>query len=200
MKTIVGFLSRPHGLNVLQELIKSTNYSVIKVYTHSRNPKSQDPKRSIRPDFSIFEKICKENKISLISVDSKNQEISNVPNSDFILEVSWRYLIKENVTKKPKIASFGIHRGKLPDYAGAEPIKQALLNNEKEIILSAHFLDPQIDAGGTISILSHPVNYDNNASLEENIQRLRDEITPLFSKLTFQTLKKLENTNPKKNS
>ena len=85
-----------------------------------------------------------------------------------------------------------------PEYAGAEPIKQALSNNEKEIILSAHFLDPQIDAGGTISTMSHPVNYDNNSSLEENIQRLRDEITPLFSKLTFQTLKKLENNNQNK--
>jgi len=198
MKTIVGFLSRPHGLNVLLELIKSTNYSVIKMYTHSLNPKSQDPNRSKRSDFEMFEKICKENKIPLISIDSKNQEISNVPNCDFIVEVSWRYLIKEEVAKKPKIASFGIHRGKLPEYAGAEPIKQALSNNEKEIILSAHFLDPQIDAGGTISTMSHPVNYDNNSSLEENFQRLRDEITPLFSKLTFQTLKKLENNNQNK--
>jgi len=38
--------------------------------------------------------------------------------------------------------------------------------------------------------VSHPVNYDKNASLEENVQRLRDEITPLFSKLALTTLKK----------
>ena len=198
MKTIVGFLSRPHGFNVLKELIKSREYSVIRIYTHSLNPKSQDSTRSKREDYSLFENLCSENQISLIPIDSKNQEINDVPICDFIVEVSWRYLIKEEVTKKPKIASFGIHRGKLPEYAGAEPIKQALSNNEKEIILSAHFLDPQIDAGGTISTMSHPVNYDNNSSLEENIQRLRDEITPLFSKLTFQTLKKLENNNQNK--
>ena len=87
-----------------------------------------------------------------------------------------------------KIAAFGIHRGKLPDYAGAQPIKQALLNHEKEIVLSAHYLAPEIDSGGTILSLNHPVNYENNCNQEDNIQRLRDEITSLFSKLAFQTM------------
>ena len=195
MKTIVGFLSRPHGFNVLKELIKSREYSVIRIYTHSLNPKSQDSTRSKREDYPLFENLCSENQIPLILIDSKNQEINDVPICDFIVEVSWRYLIKENITKEAKIAAFGIHRGKLPDYAGAEPIKQALLKNENEIVLSAHYLDPEIDAGGTITSVSHPINYDKNSNLEENVQRLRDEITPLFSKLALITLKKLESNN-----
>ena len=147
MKTIVGFLSRPHGFNVLKELIKSREYSVIRIYTHSLNPKSQDQTRSKREDYSLFENLCSENQIPLIPIDSKNREISDVPTYDFIVEVSWRYLIKENITEQAKTAAFGIHRGKLPEYAGAEPINQALLKNENEIVLSAHYLDPKIDAG-----------------------------------------------------
>jgi hypothetical protein len=50
MKTIVGFLSRPHGFDALSTLIESQNYKIIKVYTHKLNPKSQDPQRSIRTD------------------------------------------------------------------------------------------------------------------------------------------------------
>ena len=48
--------------------------------------------------------------------------------------------------------------------------------------------------GGTICTLSHPVNYDSSMTLEENIQRLRDEITPLFSDIVKSTIvkKKLE--------
>jgi len=195
MKTIVGFLSRPHGFNVLKELIKSREYSVIRIYTHSLNPKSQDSTRSKREDYSLFENLCSENQIPLIPIDSKNQEINDVPICDFIVEVSWRYLIKENITKQAKIAAFGIHRRKLPEYAGAEPIKQALLKNENEIVLSAHYLDPKIDAGSTITYVSYPVNYDKNSNLEENVQRLRDEITPLFSKLALITLKRLESNN-----
>lgn len=191
LTTVVGFLSRPHGFDVLTSLVKSDKYRLLKVFTHQLNPKSQDPSRSQRVDFPLFRQICIENKIPLIPIDSKEQ-IQEIPECDFIVEVSWRYVIPESVTKKARIAAFGIHRGKLPEYAGAEPIKQALLKNEKEIILSAHYLDPIIDGGKTITTISHPVHYDPRFSLEENIQKLRDEITSLFSKLTFITFQILE--------
>lgn len=187
MKTVVGFLSRPHGYNALIGLINSDRYKLKTVYTHTLNPKSQDPTRSKRTDYDLFVKTCSENNIPLFAIDSKEQK-TDIPDCDFIVEISWRYLIPKNVIKKARISAFGIHRGKLPQYAGAEPIKHALLNDEKEIILSAHYLDSEIDQGHVIATMIHPVNYDKNCSMEQNIQRLRDEITPLFSKLTFMTL------------
>lgn len=192
MKTIVGFLSRAHGFEVLSSLIESKNHKILKIYTHKLNPKSQDPSRSVRSDYNFFVKKCIQNNIELISIDSKNDEIKDCPSCDFIIEVSWRYLIPENITSKAKISAFGIHRGKLPSYAGAQPIKQALEHEDKEIILSAHELKNVIDSGSVITTIQHPVNYDKKFSIEENVQRLRDEITPLFSKLFFNTLKILE--------
>jgi len=189
--SVVGFLSRPHGFEVLQELSKSSKFKFVQIYTHSLNPKSQDPTRSQRSDFNLFEKCCHNNSIPLFSIDNKD-ELKIIPTCDFLIEVSWRYLLPKSITKMAKIGSFGIHRGKLPDFAGAEPIKQALLKNEEEIILSAHRLDDIIDSGDTIATLSHPVNFQKNHSLEENIQRLRDEITPLFSQLSLRTLVILE--------
>lgn len=191
MKTVVGLLSRPHGYNALIGLINSDRYKLKTVYTHALYPKSQDPTRSKRADYDLFVRTCSENNIPLFAIDSKEQKM-DVPNCDFIVEISWRYLIPENIVKKARIAAFGIHRGKLPQYAGVEPIKQALLNGEKEIVLSAHYLDPQIDQGHVITTITHPVNYNKNHSIEQNIQRLRDEITPLFSKLTFMTLNILD--------
>ena len=192
MKSVVGFLSRPHGFNVLIALVNSNEYKLKMAYTHALNPKSQDPTRSTRPDYNLFVKICSENNVPLLSIDSKEQGIENFPDCDFIVEVSWRYIIPKEIINKAHIAAFGIHRGRLPDYAGAEPIKQALLKGEKEIVLSAHYLESVIDQGITICTASHPVNYDQKCSLEQNIQRLRDEITPLFSKLVFDTFKVLE--------
>ena len=189
MKTIVAFLSRAHGLNVLSSLIESKDHKILKVYTHSLSPKSQDPKRSLRIDYHLFKEICAKHDIPLVAIDSKKEKIQDVPHCDFIVEVSWRYLLLSEITKKAKIIAFGIHRGKLPEYTGAEPIKQALLQNEKEIFLSAHHLDQSIDTGKTITRMSHPVNYDSSFSIDENIQRLRDEITPLFSKIMFKTFK-----------
>ena len=192
MKTIVGFLSRPHGYDALSAIAKSQNYKIIKLYTHKLNPKSQDPQRSIRTDYELFVKKCADNSIPLVSIDTIDDEIIDFPDCDYILEISWRYKIPNNIINKARIAAFGIHRGKLPDFAGAEPIKQALLNGEKKIVLSAHYLEKDIDAGNIISTIEFPVNYNGDKDLDVNIQIIRDEITPLFSKLVFQTLNILE--------
>ena len=192
MKTIVGFLSRPHGYDALSAIAKSQNYKIIKLYTHKLNPKSQDPQRSIRTDYELFVKKCADNSIPLISIDTISDEITDFPDCDYILEISWRYKIPNNIINKARIAAFGIHRGKLPDFAGAEPIKQALLNGEKKIVLSAHYLEKDIDAGNIISTIEFPVNYNGDKNLDVNIQTIRDEITHLFSKLVFQTLNILE--------
>ena len=192
MKTIVGFLSRPHGYDALSAITESQNYKIIKLYTHKLNPKSQDPQRSIRTDYELFVKKCADNSIPLTTIDSMNDEITDFPDCDYIIEISWRYIIPNNIIKKARIAAFGIHRGKLPDFPGAEPIKQALLNGEKKIVLSAHYLEKYIDVGGVISTIDFPVNYNDDRHLDINIQTIRDEITPLFSKLVFQTLNILE--------
>jgi methionyl-tRNA formyltransferase len=192
MKTVVGFFSRPHGFNVLNSLVNSKDYKLIRVYTHKLNPKSQDQLRSIRSDYHLFEELCKKYKIPLVSIDSKNHEFDNFPENDFIIEVSWRYLIPQNIIKKSYVAAFGIHRGKLPEYAGAEPIKQALNNYENEIILSAHDLNAGIDEGKVFETILHSITYNNSISLIDNVQKIRDEITPKFSDLTFKTLLKFD--------
>lgn len=194
-KNIVAFLSRTHGLNVLNSLLKSQDCNILQLYTHKLNPKSQDSSRNQRQDYSNFEEICLKNRIPLFTIDDKNKEIRNCPKCDYIVEISWRYIIPPNIIKKAKIGAFGIHRGKLPDYAGAEPIKQALQNNQKVIVISSHYLADVIDRGDTIFSLNHPVNYNHDVDLENNIQRLRDEITPLFSKITFKTFEILKKYN-----
>ena len=193
MKTIVGFLARSHGYNVLSALIESQNYKIIKIYTHKLNPRSQDLQRSVRTDYELFVKKCADNSINLESIDSKDHEIINFPVCDYIVEVSWRYKISQNIISKARSSAFGIHRGKLPEFAGAEPIKQALLHNEKVIVLSSHYLEKNIDTGQVISSIEFPVDYNNKKNLEVNIQTIRDDITPLFSKLLFKKLNILEN-------
>ena len=193
MKTVVCFISRAHGFSILDTLINSHNYKILKIFTHSLNPKSQDPLRSQRTDFQKFVKICHKNHIPLETIDEKNQQLSDIPECDFIIEISWRYLINKKITKKAKIAAFGIHRGKLPEYAGAEPIKQALENDEKNIILSAHNLDSKIDQGRVIDTISHPVNYVDTDTFDTNVQRLRNEITELFPKLMLKVFQIFNN-------
>ena len=192
MISIICFISRAHGFEVLKKLLELEKYQILRLYTHKLKPKSEDPLRKEREDYKLFENLCKKNDIPIFTIDSKNDVIENVPKCDFIVEVSWRYLINSQITNKARIASFGIHRGKLPEYSGGQPIKQALEKNEKVINITAHVLDSKIDVGESILIESHPVNYDKNTTLYDNVQRLRDEITPLFGLLVEKTLIHLE--------
>jgi methionyl-tRNA formyltransferase len=194
VQTIVGFLSRAHGYNVLTNLGKMNEFKFLKIYTHKYNPKSQDPNKGVRDDYELFVNECKKLSIPLVPIDSKSIEITNCPECDYIVEISWRYIIPSKIVKKSRIGTFGVHRGKLPDYAGSEPIKQALKNNERKIILSAHKLEPKIDSGNVITTSVYDLKDNfNQKTPEKQIQEIRDAITPLFSVIVLNTIKILNN-------
>ena len=69
--------------------------------------KSEDPDRSIRTDYDLFFDVCEKNNIPMESIDSINHEIE-CPPCDYIIEVSWRYLIPKEIVNKAKILGFGI--------------------------------------------------------------------------------------------
>ena len=169
-------------------------FKFLKIYTHKYNPKSQDPNKGVRDDYELFVNECKKLSIPLVPIDSKSIEITNCPECDYIVEISWRYIIPSKIVKKSRIGTFGVHRGKLPDYAGSEPIKQALKNNERKIILSAHKLEPKIDSGNVITTSVYDLKDNfNQKTPEKQIQEIRDAITPLFSVIVLNTIKILNN-------
>jgi len=58
-----------------------------------------------------------------------------------------------------------------------------------------HLLDKEFDMGSILATISHTVNYDKIQSIDDNIQRLRDKITPLFSKLAQKAIGELYSKN-----
>ena len=66
-------------------------------------------------------------------------------------------------------------------------------SDEKEIVLSAHYLEPEIDSGDVIRTLKYDLPENLPVDLEEKIQLIRDNITPLFSRITLETIEIFEN-------
>lgn len=192
---IVAFLARQHGLAALEYLINKNLFDVQAVLTHRRNPKCEDPDRRERSDFPKFEKICLDNKIPLITVDGKKDAqlaedfLSKNPCEAF-LSISWRRLFSPDVLSLPLVGGINLHRGRLPDYAGAEPIKRALEAGEKEITIAGHVLVNEVDAGPVLANAHHPIT-PCLGSLKENVERLKEEITPLFGPLAEDCLQRL---------
>ena len=190
---VLAFLAREHGLNGLQHLLNDPRFDVIAVVTHKRNPKSEDLERKEREDFYEYQKLTTEHGTPLYFVDSNKEAFSlgekiSTWNFDLIASISWRRLIPEELLNQAKIGGVNLHRGRLPQYGGAEPIKQALLKKEKEIFIDGHILDKEIDTGKVLAQYSHPSSYKEENSLEENISRLKKELTPHFGPLLIKSI------------
>jgi methionyl-tRNA formyltransferase len=181
---VICFLARDCGVEVLKELINDGRFEIVTLFAHSKLPKSEDQNRGTRNEFSIFKEMSYTYSIPLITIDtieeSKNTATYPEFPFDFLISVSWRFLIGGDVFSKAKIAAINIHRGKLPEYAGAEPIKRSLENGEKYITLTVHEMTKEVDSGKVLVEKIHFVNYDNSKSLIENVERIKIEILPLY--------------------
>jgi len=187
-------VARNHGLETVKQLFKSDIFEIIAIFTHKFNPKSYDPQQKERTDFHDYSKFAKNNNIPLYTIDRTDEktileEFSSSINYDFIISVSWRYLISTQVFGKAKFGAINLHRGDLPKYAGIEPIKRALENSEEDIVISCHHITKIFDEGKVICKTFHPTNYDQSKSLTENVERLKEEITNYFPQLTIKSLK-----------
>ena len=197
--TCLFLAGRNHGLESLKNLNKLPNYDIIAIFTHKFNPKSLDTQQKERDDFSDYEKFAKTNSIPLYAVDKFNEkfildDFALKYNYDFLISISWRFLISPQVFSKSNIGSINLHRGNLPKYAGVEPIKRALKNSEKFIHISCHNISKNFDEGKVIFESTHPTNYDASISIDDNVERLKKEITPYFPQLTIKSLEFLINS------
>lgn len=190
---VVGFFARTHGFNAIEEIIKSEKYDLIFVATHRRLPTADDPERSERPDFKDFVDICEQNNIPYMSVDSKDQKVElelklSTLSFDILASLSWRYHIPNSIRHMPRLGGVNLHRGRLPDYPFAGPIKQALEHGDKEITVSGHLLEEVIDTGKVISTYRHPVTCDPNLPIDEQRVILKKELTPHMGPLMISTM------------
>ena len=200
----VALVAREHGLSTLRKLQSTDNHQITAIFTHKFNPKSYDAQTKIRDDFEDFQSFASQNKIPLYTIDSTYEkklleDFVSKNEFEFLLSISWRYLIPPQVFEKAEFGAINLHRGDLPKYAGVEPIRKALENNEERIAVCCHHITKNYDEGEVIFKSYHDSNYDKGMSLELNIERLKKEITKYFPELTIKTLKHLtkEDTNEK---
>lgn len=192
--SVVCFFAREHGLSGLETLIDSGRYKIKYLFTHKLKATFEEKNRGLRPDFNNYKEQCQKHNIPLFAADYKKDgmKIDRILNKiiefDFIAAISWRRIIPANQLHIPKIGGVNLHRGKFPEYKGNFPLVRALEAKEKEIFITGHILNKEIDGGEVLKEVSHPVNYQETKSLAENTERLKKEITPYFGLLLIESL------------
>jgi len=69
---------------------------------------------------------------------------------DVIVANNWRTWIPPEIFDLPRHGTLNIHDSLLPAYAGFSPIIWALINGEREVGVTAHQMDEELDAGDIV--------------------------------------------------
>ena len=168
---ITLFLMSKKGLTVLEEIIINGLSSSIEQVIASKD-------LSISNDYyNEMKELCKKHKIHFYDKKEKYKI-----NSNFAIAVSWRWIISLNKTKL-----IVLHDSLLPKYRGFNPLASCLLNQEKEIGVTALYATKNFDAGPIIDQSSTLIDYP--IKLKDAI----DIICKNYAEVCLKIVKKIKN-------
>lgn len=187
----VALLAREPGLLVLQEMLANPLIKLDTVVTHKSLPKSEGG--GDRPELPMFEAMCKGNCV-FMPVDFVQARMPNWYTSfnyiDLLVCLSWRNIIDESALRCCKNA-INIHRGALPDYAGAEPVRRALEAREKRVAITAHHMVQKVDAGPEIARVWHEIGDETDP------EAVKRNMYPLYAPLARMAIQVVTTVGPR---
>ncbi|MFJ7071660.1 methionyl-tRNA formyltransferase [Streptomyces sp. NPDC098781] len=172
---VVMFGYQTWGHRTLQALLDS-EHDVVLVVTH---PKSDH----------VYERIWSDSVADLAEKHGVPVLLRNRPGDDELLRVlkeaapdlivanNWRTWLPPEIFDLPPQGTLNIHDSLLPAYAGFSPLIWALINGEREVGVTAHRMDGELDMGDVLVQRSVPVGPDDTAT--DLFHRTVDLIGPL---------------------
>ena len=151
---VVMFGYQTWGHRTLQALLDSA-HEVTLVVTHP-------------PSDHAYERIWSDSVADLAAAHGIPVEIRDRPDDDLlaplekadpdvIVATNWRTWIPPQIFELPRLGTLNVHDSLLPAYAGFSPLIWALINGEKEVGVTAHLMDRDLDAGDIVLQRSVPV-------------------------------------------
>ena len=129
------------GFRLLQQLISqlsSGEYTVPAVVTTTNNSRSWWP---------AVQDLCVQAGIPLLEYELTPKLDEFLRNVDWILLLSWRYIIPSELLNVPAQGILNLHYSYLPSYRGVYPVNWAIMNGEHSTGFTFHFVTEEIDAG-----------------------------------------------------
>lgn len=82
--------------------------------------------------------------------------------ADLFVSMSFNQIFKEKMINLPQYKTINCHAGKLPFYRGRNILNWALINDETEFGITAHYMDEGIDTGDIIVQETYPITDDDD--------------------------------------
>lgn len=179
-----------YASKILEALIQDEEINVLSVYTQPDKPVGR--KKILTPP--IVKTVAAANSIdvhqpvNLRAVETED-EIKAL-NPDYIVVAAYGQILPKNILDIAPCIN--LHASVLPQYRGASPIQQALLNGDKETGVTAMLMDVGLDTGDILKISK--IEIPQNMMVEE----LFEALTDIAADLTLDVLKNFKSYTPVK--
>lgn len=192
MSKKVLFMGTPsYATEILKELLNNKNYEVIGIFTQEDKPVGR--KQLLTPPH--IKQYCLENNINIPILQPKKLKDNLVAyisikelEPDFIVVAAYGQILpKEILNLAPCI---NLHASILPNYRGASPIQEGILNDDEYLGVTSMLMEEGLDCGDILGY-SYLKN-EKNMLVSEAFTKLSD----LAAKLTIITLDDYEKLKP----
>ena len=167
------------GVRTLRVLASYAN--VVGVVAHPSDPEDGHAYESV---FQTANKL----KLPVIRASGRSDEVKSFI-SRFMPDIIWitdyKYILPTSILKIPRIGTINLHPSLLPKYRGRAPINWAIINGEKNLGLTAHWVDGGMDTGDII------YQYAYELSQQEDVSDALKKLYPLYEEITETIIKEL---------
>ena len=174
-----------YASEILSALVADENINVVAVYTQPDKPVGR--KKVMTPP--ITKVVASENNLPVyqptrLRDESTVAELLKIA-CDYIVVAAYGQILPKAVLDHAPCIN--LHASILPEYRGASPIQQSILNGDKETGVTAMMMDVGLDTGAIIKIEKIAIGDD------EMVSTLFDRLTLTATDLTLDVLKNFEN-------
>ncbi len=190
MKKKIVYMGTPHyAREILETLIKADDMEVVLVLTQPDKPVGR--KRVLTPP--SVKVLALENSIEVLQpnrlTDEGIEESIKDASPDFIIVAAFGQILPKSILD---IATcINLHASILPQYRGASPIQQSLLNGDNSTGVTSMMMEEGLDTGDILEIKEFEIPTDMR--LFELTQRLTDDAC----KLTLSTIRGFNAITPR---
>lgn len=180
---LVFFATPNIALKSLVELYADKNFEILAFVCQNLKPSGRGNK-IVKSELMKF---AEENNIEIIEVEriSKNLEVIEKLKgfgADFFVTFAFGQILSQEIIDIPKFGIINLHASLLPKYRGANPIREPLLNGDKETGVTTMLTSLKMDEGDIC--LSEKIELQEDTNSIELTEKI-SEISPNLIKKTL---------------
>jgi len=191
MKTKIVYMGTPHyAKEILATLINADDMEVSLVLTQPDRPVGRKkvltppPVKALAVEYDI--KVLQPNRLS----DEGMFEAIQSANPDYIIVAAFGQILPKNILDIAPCIN--LHASILPQYRGASPVQQSLLNGDEKTGVTSMLMEEGLDTGDILEIREFVIPEDMR------LHALMEQLTEDACELTLSTIRHFKDIKPRK--